>query len=256
MAEDPAPHCVLLIDPLAGTRVTVQAMLEQAGHEVLPVSDWDAAEGLMLRSDVTVVVMALAEGGFDGLDAARRLRERLPPQGDLPLVGTTSGLRRGEEEQAVQSGFDVLLVRPFADADLLAAIAQAARDRTPPPRLDLARRAALRAAMGPAALAAADDAALEVPARLLVPIYTDGATAEAYAAAGAAVAAAMAGIGAIAAELAARRMADSPGEGRRLVYPLMSAIVAARVALRTDRMTAAREDPIWAASDTPSGETP
>jgi hypothetical protein len=36
----------------------------------------------------------------------------------------------------------------------------------------------------------------------------------------------------------------------------MSAVVAARVALRTDRMTAARADPIWAASDTHPGDTP
>ncbi|WP_198370667.1 response regulator [Roseomonas rosulenta] len=256
MAEDPVPRRILLVDPLAGTRVTVQAMLDAAGHEVLPVSDWDAAEGVLLRADVTAVVMALAEPGFDGLEAARRLRGRLPPQADLPLVGTTSGLRRGEEAEALAAGFDVLLVRPFGDAELLAAIDQAARDRTPPPRLDPSRRAAMRAAMGPAALAAADDAAMEVPARLLAPIYANGATAEEYAAAGAAVAAAMAEVGAIAAEAAARRLADSPAEGRRLVYPLMSAIVAARVALRTDRMTAAREDPIWAASDTPSGETP
>jgi CheY-like chemotaxis protein len=256
MTEDPAPLCVLLVDPLAGTRVTVQAMLEDAGHEVLPVSDWATAEDLLLRAEVTAVVMALVDDGADGFAAARRLRDRLPPQGDLPLVGTTSGLRRGEEDAALDAGFDVLVVRPFDDAALLAALDQAARDRLPPPRLDPGRRAVLRATMGPAALAAADDAAMEVPARLLVPIYANGATAAEYAAAGAAVAAAMAEVGAIAAEAAARRLADAPDEGRRLVFPLMSAIVAARVALRTDRMTAARADPIWAASDTPPGESP
>ena len=256
MTEDPAPLCVLLVDPHAGTRVTVQVMLEDAGHEVLPVSDWSTAEDLLLRSEVGAVVMAVVDDGTAGFDAARRLRDRLPPQGDLPLVGYTSGLRRGEDDEALDAGFDVLLVRPFEDADLAEALARATRERAPPPRLDPERRAALRATMGPAALAAADDAAMEVPAGLLVPIYSNGATPAEYAAAGEAIATAMAAVGAIAAEAAARRLAEAPDQGRRLVYPLMSAVVAARVALRTDRMTAAREDPIWAASDTPSGDTP
>jgi CheY-like chemotaxis protein len=256
MAEHPAPLRILLVDPLPGTRVTVQAMLEEAGHEVLPVPDWGSAEDLLLRGEFGAVVMAVVDDGAAAFEAAGRLRDRLPPQGDLPLVGVSSGLRRGEEDAALDAGFDVLLVRPFEDADLAEALAQAARDRTPPPRLDPACRAALRARMGPAALAAADDAAMAVPAGLLVPIYANGATAAEYQAAGEAIAAAMAGVGAIAAEAAAHRLAEAPDQGRRLVYPLMSAVVAARVALRADRMTAAREDPIWAASDIPPGETP
>jgi hypothetical protein len=39
MEKDALPRRVLLVDPLAGTRVTVMAMLEESGHEVLPVSD-------------------------------------------------------------------------------------------------------------------------------------------------------------------------------------------------------------------------
>jgi CheY-like chemotaxis protein len=256
MTDDSAPLCILLVDPMPGTRVTVQVMLEDAGHEVLPVSDWATAEDLLLRTDVTAVVMALVDDGTAAFEGAGRLRDRLPPQGDLPLVGYTTGLRRGEEDDALDAGFDVLLVRPFEDAELAEALRQAARDRTPPPKLDPARRAAMRATMGPAALAAADDAAMEVPAGLLVPIYSNGATAAEYVAAGEAIASAMAGVGAIAAEAAARRLAEAPEQGRRLVYPLMSAVVAARVALRADRMTAAREDPIWGASDISPGESP
>jgi CheY-like chemotaxis protein len=256
MTGEAATLTVLLVDPLPGTRVTTQRMLEEAGHEVMPVSDWSTAEDLLLRAEVGAVVMALAADGFDGRDAAQRLRDRLPPQADLPLVGTASGLRRGEEEEALQAGFDVLLARPFDEAELLAALDQAVRDRTPPPRLDPDRRAALRAQLGPAALAAADDAAMEAPARLLPPIFTDGATAEGYRAAAEQIAAAMEGVGAIAAAAAARRLAEDPAQGRRLVYPLMSAVVAARVALRTDRMTAARADPIWASSDPSPGDSP
>lgn len=255
--EAPARLRVLLVDPMASSRVVTLTMLEEAGHEVLPVSAWDIAEDLLLREDVEAVVMAFTGDGFDGPDAAQRLRDRLPPQADLPLVGTTDGLRRGEEDEAMEAGFDLLLVRPFTATELEAALAQARRMRTPPPVLDAECRASLRTTHGPAALAALEDEAMAVPASLLVPLFRDGGPEADYAAAGAAVAAAMDGIGAIGAATAARRMAENAEEGRRFLFPLLSAIVAARVALRKDRVAAAAADPIWAASDTPpSGETP
>ena len=255
-AEAPAPLHVLLVDPMASSRVVTLTMLKEAGHGVLPVSDWEAAEDLLLREDVDAVVMAFVGDGFDGPDAAGRLRDRLPPQADLPLIGTTDGLRRGEEDEAMEAGFDILLVRPFTPEELAAALAQAKRMRTPPPALDAERRAALRKDHGPAALAALEDEAMAVPASLLVRLFHDGGEPKAYATAGTAVAEAMDRIGAIAAATAARRMAENAVEGRRFLFPLLSTIVAARVALRKDRYIAAAEDPIWAASDTPSGESP
>ncbi|MEO3471359.1 hypothetical protein AAFN86_05770 [Roseomonas sp. CAU 1739] len=258
MSEPEAPRAlrVLLVDPMASSRVVTLTMLEELGHEVLPVTDWDIAEDVLLREDMEAVVMAFIGDDFDGQDAAQRLRDRLPPQADLPLVGTSDGMRRGEEDDAMEAGFDVLLVRPFTPEELEAALRQAQRDRTPPPQLDPERRVALRKDHGPAALEAREDAAMMVPASLLVPLLRDGGKAADFAAAGTAVAAAMDDVGAIAAATAARRMAENADEGRRFLFPLMSAIIAARVALRKDRFTAAAEDPIWAASVTPSGESP
>ncbi|MBR0682706.1 hypothetical protein GXW74_19600 [Roseomonas eburnea] len=254
--QEAAALCVLLVDPMPATRVTVIAMLEEQGHEVLPVSDWTTAEDLLLREEVGAVVMAFVADGFDGKDAAARLRDRLPPHAELPLVGTTSGLRRGEEEEALEAGFDVLLAHPFEAEALAEALRQAARDRTPPPALDPERRAALRREHGPAALAELDDAAMETPGRLLAGLFDEGGGADDYVAAGTDVAAALEAVGCIAATAAARRLAENPDQGRRLLHSLMTAVVAARVALRKDRMTAAAEDPIWAASDTPPGDTP
>jgi len=255
--EAPVRLQVLLVDPMASSRVVTLTMLEELGHMVFPVSDWDTAEDILLREDVEAVMLAFTGDGFDGPDAAGRLRDRLPPQADLPLVGTTDGLRRGEEDEAMEAGFDILLVRPFTPEELAAALAQARKMRTPPPVLDAEARAALRKDHGPAALEALEDAAMEVPSGRLVPLFRDGGKAEDYAAAGAAVAEAMDRIGAIAAAAAARRMAENAEEGRRFLFPLLSAVVAARVALRKDRFSAAAADPIWAASDTPSsGESP
>lgn len=255
--ESPPKGHVLLVDPMASSRVVTLTMLEELGHSVFPVSDWDTGEDILLREEVEAVVMAFTGEGFDGVDAAGRLRDRLPPQADLPLIGTTDGLRRGEEDEAMEAGFDILLVRPFTLEELSGALAQARKMRTPPPVLDAEIRAALRKEHGPAALEALEDAAMEVPSTRLVPLFRDGGKPEDYAAAGTAVAEAMDRIGAIGAASAARRMAEHGDDGRRFLFPLLSAVVAARVALRKDRFQAAAADPIWAASESkPSGDPP
>ncbi len=254
--ETSPPLRVLLIDPMMGTQVTTRQVLEALGHEVVPASHWTEAERLLQRTAFGAVVMAFDAAGLDGRGAARSLRGRLPPAAELPLVGTTSGLRHGEERDAFDAGFDRLVVRPMAADDLAEALRLAIRDRTPVPPLDTARRAALRASHGPAALAAADDLAMDAPARLLTPLFAEGGGAAEYAAAGEAVATAMEHVGAVVAAARARALVENAAEGSRYLRPLMSAVVAARVALRHDRMTAARADPIWAASDTSSGDTP
>ncbi|MBB5688102.1 response regulator [Roseomonas alkaliterrae] len=256
MAQDdsPPPLRVLVVDAISSTRSTVMRMLEELGHEPVAALDWPAAEQVLLLQEIGAVVMAFGvEGGFDGAASAALLRERLPPQGELPLIGTSSGLRRNEEQEALEAGFDALLLRPFGPEDLAAALERAIRDRTPPPDLDPERRAALRRAHGPAALEALDARALEAPATLLAPLFESG-SAEDLAAAGTAIAEAMEAIGAVNAASWARRLAQSPGQ--RLMFPLMSAVVKARGALAKDRVTAAAQDPIWAASDAPRGDTP
>jgi len=253
--QDPqAPLRVLVVDAISSTRATVMTMLEELGHAPVAALDWAAAEQVLLLQEIGAIVMAFGvEGGFDGARSAGLLRDRLPPQSELPLVGTSSGLRRNEEQEALDAGFDALLLRPFGPEDLAAALAQAIRDRTPPPALDPERRAALRRTHDPAALEALDARALGTPAALLAPLFESG-TAEDYAAAGAAVAAAMEEIGAVNAALWARRLAEDPGQ--RMLFPLVSAVVRARGALAKDRVTAAAEDPIWAGSKPPTGEPP
>lgn len=246
---------ILVVDPLPGLRAVTRDMLEEAGHEVLLVSDWPGAETLMQREEIQAIVMSWSEHGFDGAKAAAKLRDRLPPLGELPLVGISAGLRHGEEEEALDAGFDVLLFRPFSAEELEQALQQAVKDRTPPPQLDPERRAALRQEHGPAALAALDDKAMEA-ATLLMPLYQKGGSADDYRAAAAAIGAAMREAGAIHAAEVAARMEAAPEDGKRLIQPLMSTLVAARTALRKDRLAAARQDPIWAASDPHAGDTP
>lgn len=253
--EQPPPLVVLLIDPLAGPRTVTLRMLEAEGHTVHVGGDWAAAERHLLNQKIEALFIGLAGFGFDGLKAVKEFRRRLPPQCDLPVIGIGAGQQRSEDQQAFDAGCDELLVRPFEAEMLRDALARAWRFRRPPQQLDEEKRAALRTLHGPAALAAMDDAVIAAQAVVTARFYEHGATTEEYVAAGTAMAAALDGIGLVAARDAAERLATHADQGRRRVYPLMSALIKARVALRRDRMIAARQDPIWAASDTTPGET-
>ena len=244
---------VLLVDPQPSARTRLAGLMEPLGHTAHPVADWAGAERVLRLRRVDVVVMAFAAGALDGRKAAQALRLRRPPEGSLPLVGTGPFLRPAEEKALWEAGFDRFVFTPFAADALEEGLRAAVRDRLPPVLLDDAHRAALRLLHGPAALAALDDAAMEVPARVLAPLLRGGQAAH-FVAAAAEVAAAMEGVGAIHAVAAARRLADNAAQGRRFMPVLAASVVATRSALRQDRMTAARQDPIWASTVTSPGD--
>jgi CheY-like chemotaxis protein len=231
-------------------------MLQALGHRATCVHDWRAGEqSLKLWRYDAAVISAEAPGQGDR-SAVAMLRAGPARWSGLPVVGTSRANDPGSIRRALAAGCDQVLSRPFPAEALEAALREAVRLREPPVLLDAERRAALRVLHGPAALEALDAAAMELAAGLLAPILTQGAGRSETAAAAEAIAAAMADIGAIQAAAVARDLAEAARRGRRGMQPLMSAVVAARVALRRDRMNAAADDPIWATRDTPPGETP
>lgn len=257
MAEETCPPLsVLLVDPRAGAGIVVKAALEGLGHRVAFVHDWPAAESRLTLHHHEAVVMCVTTPGQGRRSAAALLRAARPAWSRLPLVGLVPGGNHQAPGLALAEGCDGAVPRPVDAAALDAALRRAVAERAPPMLIDAPRRAALRASHGPAALAALDADAMELAARLVPPLLADGGTAEAIAAAGAAIAAAMDCIGAPHAAAAARAMTTEAAQGRRAIRPVMGALTATRSALRQDRLTAARQDPIWAASDRYPGEMP
>lgn len=257
MAEPPpGPLRILLVDPLAGAGIVVKAALEAAGHRVAFVHDWPTAENRLALYPFDAVVMCVTTSGRGRRGAAALLRGGPPRSAALPLIGLVPGGDHRASHRALAEGYDATVARPVDARILEATLRRVIAERAPPLLLDADRRAALRDRHGPAALAALDAEAMERAARLLLPLLTGDSTAAAIAAAAAELAATMERIGASHAAAVAREMAAQAELGRRAVHPLMGALTATRTALRHDRLTAARRDPIWAASDTSSGDAP
>lgn len=254
-ALPPVLH-VLLVDPLAGHAAVTRGLLQARGHRVTVVHDWRMAETMLTLHAIEAVVMAVATPGARRRSAAQLMRASTARWSGLPLLGLAPGADRREPEAARADGFDVLVTRPFGAEALEAGLREAVRRRTPPLLLDAARRAALRRAHGPAALAARDEAAIGEVARLLAPVMGGNPAEAELRDAVAAVIAAMEAIGAAHVAGLARRIGEAGPRGARAIHPLLQVVTSTRFALRHDRMTAARLDPIWAASDNPPGETP
>ena len=257
MAAEPGPPLsILLIDPRAGASAVVRTMLEASGHRVTFVHDWATAELRLTLQPYEAVVMSVVTPGTRRKSAAALLRACSGRNGALPLLGLATGADHLAREKALAEGFDAVLVQPYAAEVLEAALRQVVLDREPPLLLDAERRTALRGRHGPSALAALDEVPMALAARLLPPIIEQGAAAEEILAAAEALAEALEAVGAVHATAMAREMASGAAQGRRAAYPMAAALTATRGALRHDRLTAARRDPIWAASDTSPGDTP
>jgi two-component system sensor histidine kinase TorS len=254
--EDARALHLLLVDPLAGQAAIARGMLAAQGHRVTVAQDWRTAETLLGLHAFDAVAMAVDTPGPQGAPAVQALRGGPARSSGIPVLGLGVGVHRRDGAAALADGFDALLPRPFTAEAMAAALAEARRRRAPPPLLDPAQRDALRQSHGPAALAALDEAAIARAAAAIAPLMTEAASRAETQAAIETLAESMEAVGAAALAAEARRMIAGGPRAMRGILPLLQAIVAARFALRADRMTAASADPIWAASDISPGESP
>ncbi len=247
---------ILLVHGLLGQAAVVRGLLEAEGHRVTMAHDWRMAETMLALHPIGMVMMAVAMPGGPRGTAARLMRASTARWASLPLVGLGTGTTLQQARIASEEGFDAVVTAPFDAPALAVALRDAVRLRQPPRLLDATIRAALRARHTPAALAALDEEAMAQVAQLLEPVLSGAADRAAIGEALAAAADAMQAVGATHAAALARGLLEAGPPPARNVRPVLQVIVGSRFALRTDRMTAAHQDPIWSASDTPSGETP
>jgi signal transduction histidine kinase/ActR/RegA family two-component response regulator len=122
------PATVLVIDDDADVRAVTAAMLSRMGHVVIEAESGAMAIELLERNEaLNAAVIDYAMPGMDGVETARRLRERRP---DLPVLFITGFSERAERETRATG--DMLLNKPFTAADLadrLNALLHGAADR-------------------------------------------------------------------------------------------------------------------------------
>jgi CheY-like chemotaxis protein len=114
---------VLLAEDEADIRALARLLLEFAGHEVLEVSDGDAALArLAADAAIEVVLLDLRLPGRDGWDVMSQLRVTGRLDG-LRVVVFSAQIEPRDYARAQAEGATGFLTKPFDEADLLAAVA-------------------------------------------------------------------------------------------------------------------------------------
>ena len=122
-ARPPAPDegqtCrILVVDDNVDAAAMLTALLKKHGHEVLAVHE--GAEAIQAFEDFRpeIVLLDIGMPGMNGLEVARRLREH--KSSPRPFIVAVTGWGAADDElRSREAGFDLHLVKPVEEPDLL-----------------------------------------------------------------------------------------------------------------------------------------
>jgi signal transduction histidine kinase/DNA-binding response OmpR family regulator len=123
---------VLVTDDSDVNRDVAIAFLRKAGHTTSEARDGARAVRLAAARDFDVVLMDMRMPGMDGLEATRHIRGLDGPRGQVPIVAVTANALDQHAEECRRAGMSEHLAKPFTQAELLAVVARAARQRPLP----------------------------------------------------------------------------------------------------------------------------
>jgi DNA-binding response OmpR family regulator len=108
---------VLLAEDDEDVRALAEFVLRREGFEVTAVSDGEAALAAAAERTPAVAVLDVSMPRMDGLETARRLRERAETRA-VPIMLLTARVTEGDRRRARDVGVDAQLDKPFSPAVL------------------------------------------------------------------------------------------------------------------------------------------
>jgi CheY-like chemotaxis protein len=111
------PQCsaswrLLLAEDNELNRQLIKAMLEQAGHEVVVVSDGAEAVRVAIRNDFDAILMDVQMPEQDGYAATRAIRKATLDAPALPIIALTANTLSDEAERCLKAGMNVHVPKP------------------------------------------------------------------------------------------------------------------------------------------------
>ena len=102
---------VLFVDDYEDALTMWAIYLEARGYDVTIARDGGAAVTLATEMRPDVIIMDLVLPGIDGCEAARRMRA-MPALADVPIIATTGNTDPRVLQEAYDSGFDAMMIKP------------------------------------------------------------------------------------------------------------------------------------------------
>ena len=112
---------ILVVDDDESVLVSVEAILRDAGHDVMRASDGQEALDMIRREDFDVVVLDVVMPEMDGIEVCRRIRSD-PFTARLPIMFLTAKGRPGDAARGLDAGGDDYMTKPFEVTELPARI--------------------------------------------------------------------------------------------------------------------------------------
>lgn len=116
---------IVLVEDDETLQLTIRYNLERAGHEVIALSDGEAAlqQSPVLQPDLVILDVMLP--GLDGFEVCRRLRE----QSTVPILILTARDDEIDRVLGLELGADDYLTKPFSMRELVARVKALLRRR-------------------------------------------------------------------------------------------------------------------------------
>jgi DNA-binding NtrC family response regulator len=113
---------ILVVDDSADTLEVLQRNLRSKGYQVLTASGVEGAVGILKQAAVDLVITDLKMPKLSGLDLVRHVRENLKDTEVMMITGYPS---IGSAVDAVKTGAEEYLAKPFTDEELFSAVGRA-----------------------------------------------------------------------------------------------------------------------------------
>jgi two-component system KDP operon response regulator KdpE len=114
---------ILVVDDEAQIRRALSAGLRAAGHDVALASDGEEALVAAAASPPDVIILDLVMPGIDGIGVIDQVRA----WSDVPIIVLSAHATERDKVEALDSGADDYLTKPFGMAELLARVRAALR---------------------------------------------------------------------------------------------------------------------------------
>ncbi len=122
---------VLLAEDEPNIVESLTFLLGRAGFEVAVATSGKAALETALADLPDVMILDAMLPEMDGFEILRRLRADLRAKG-LPIIMLTAKGQREDRENALGSGADLFITKPFSNAELIDAVGRLGADRGAP----------------------------------------------------------------------------------------------------------------------------
>lgn len=119
--------CIMVVDDEPEVRRLLKRCLEPEGYDVITASDGDSALAVMGKCQPDLVILDIVMPGLDGFEVLEFIRQR----SDIPIIMLTGKQEVTTVRDALISGADDYLRKPFHPRELVARIRAKLRRATP-----------------------------------------------------------------------------------------------------------------------------